>query len=74
MKSKELDIAVDWVAKEAWNPGIYDADCFLFQDPKSFLLGKLNRFKPFVLALMKLYGLKSVVSSRQERIHASSTH
>ena len=35
----EVDsIAIEWAAKEGWNPGIYDADCFYSADPKGFLL------------------------------------
>jgi len=39
---KELDIAVEWAAKEGWNPGLYDADSFYATDPKGFFLGFLN--------------------------------
>jgi GNAT superfamily N-acetyltransferase len=42
MRRKELDIAVSWAAKEGWNPGIYDADCFWTQDSKGFFIGLLN--------------------------------
>jgi len=39
---KELDIPVEWAAKEGWNPGLYDADAFYKTDPKGFFLGFLN--------------------------------
>ncbi len=42
MTRKDLDIAVDWAAKEGWNPGIYDTDVFYATDPKGFLLGFLG--------------------------------
>lgn len=42
MSKEELNIAVDWAAKEGWNPGIYDADCFYNTDPKGFFIGLLN--------------------------------
>lgn len=36
----EVDsIAIEWAAKEGWNPGIYDADCFYSADPKGFFAG-----------------------------------
>src|SRR3989344_297741 len=39
---KELDIMVEWAAKEGWNPGLYDADAFYATDPKGFLIGFLD--------------------------------
>jgi len=39
---EELDISVEWAAKEGWNPGLHDADAFYKTDPKGFLLGFLN--------------------------------
>ncbi|MEP9350194.1 GNAT family N-acetyltransferase [Xanthobacter sp. KR7-225] len=33
----EVERAVDWAAREAWNPGLADADAFLAQDPTGFL-------------------------------------
>ena len=42
MSAAELDIAVDWAAKEGWNPGLADATCFRAQDPGGFLLGALD--------------------------------
>jgi RimJ/RimL family protein N-acetyltransferase len=35
-------IAVEWAAKEGWNPGIYDAPCFYAADPKGFFAGFLG--------------------------------
>lgn len=42
MSRKEIDIAVDWAAKEGWNPGLYDADCYYSADPNGFLIGLLD--------------------------------
>lgn len=39
---KELDVIIQWAAKEGWNPGLYDADAFYATDPKGFLLGFLD--------------------------------
>lgn len=42
MTRDELDLAIDWAAREGWNPGIADADCFFAADPAGFLVGRLN--------------------------------
>src|SRR3990167_11262445 len=39
---KELDIMVEWAAKEGWNPGLYDADAFYATDPQGFFMGFLD--------------------------------
>ncbi|HET9171542.1 MAG TPA: GNAT family N-acetyltransferase [Actinospica sp.] len=38
----EWDQVVLWAAKEGWNPGRHDAEHFLMQDPRGFLLGRLD--------------------------------
>jgi GNAT superfamily N-acetyltransferase len=38
----EWDQVVLWAAKEGWNPGRYDAEHFVMQDPRGFLLGRLD--------------------------------
>ncbi len=38
---QELDIAVEWAAREGWNPGLADAECFWRQDPQGFFGGFL---------------------------------
>ncbi|WP_254977574.1 GNAT family N-acetyltransferase [Cyanobium sp. ATX 6A2] len=42
MNRKEIDIAIEWAAKEGWNPGIRDADCYCQADPNGFLIGLLG--------------------------------
>jgi len=42
MDRKEIDIAVEWAAKEGWNPGLHDADCYYSADPNGFLIGLLG--------------------------------
>ncbi len=42
MTRTELNLAVDWAAKEGWNPGLYDADSFYQTDPQGFLIACLN--------------------------------
>ncbi|MBR7826889.1 GNAT family N-acetyltransferase [Actinospica sp. MGRD01-02] len=38
----EWDQVVLWAAKEGWNPGRHDSEHFLMQDPRGFLLGRLD--------------------------------
>lgn len=42
MTRAELDYAVDWAAREGWNPGLHDADCFYAADPGGFFIGLLG--------------------------------
>src|SRR3989344_8333938 len=42
MRRKELDIAIEWAAKEGWNPGLYDAECFFNIDASGFFIGILH--------------------------------
>lgn len=42
MRRDELDFAIELAAKEGWNPGIYDANCFYNVDPDGFLIGLLD--------------------------------
>jgi GNAT superfamily N-acetyltransferase len=42
MERSELDIAIEWAAREGWNPGLYDRDCFYAADAGGFLVGLLD--------------------------------
>ncbi len=42
MSRQEVDIAVEWAAREGWNPGLHDAACFHAADPEGFLVGMLG--------------------------------
>lgn len=42
MTKNEIKLAVDWAAREGWNPGLHDADCFHAIDPNGFFKGELN--------------------------------
>ena len=42
MTRPEIDTAVEWAAKEGWNPGWQDADSFYAADPNGFLIGLLD--------------------------------
>ena len=40
MSRTELDVAVEWAAREGWNPGLHDAGCFYATDPNGFFLSE----------------------------------
>ncbi|MFA6358650.1 MAG: GNAT family N-acetyltransferase [Candidatus Omnitrophota bacterium] len=42
MRKDELCIAIDWAAKEGWNPGLKDDECFYAADPNGFFIGLLG--------------------------------
>lgn len=42
MSRAELDIALDWAAREGWNPGLQDGDSYFAADPHGFLLGRVG--------------------------------
>lgn len=42
MERAEIDYAVEWAAREGWNPGRHDAECFYAADREGFLLGSLD--------------------------------
>jgi len=42
MKREDLDIAIDWAAKEGWNPGKFDTDSFWETDPEGFYIGLIG--------------------------------
>jgi GNAT superfamily N-acetyltransferase len=42
MRLDEISLAVDWAAREGWNPGLADAACFASVDPEGFLIAELD--------------------------------
>jgi hypothetical protein len=42
MTRAELDVVVEWAAREGWNPGLRDADAFYAADPSGFYVGVLD--------------------------------
>jgi ribosomal protein S18 acetylase RimI-like enzyme len=38
MTRDELDVAIEWAAKEGWNPGLDDAQVFFDSDPEGFFV------------------------------------
>lgn len=39
----QLEIMIEWAAKEGWNPGLFDGDSFYAIDNKGFLIGFLDK-------------------------------
>src|SRR5436190_694866 len=42
MRAEEIAIAIDWAAKEGWNPGHADAACFIEADARGFFIGEID--------------------------------
>jgi len=42
MTRGDMEFAVEWAAREGWNPGLCDAECFYNTDPGGFLIGELK--------------------------------
>ena len=53
MDRAEVDIAIEWAAKEGWNPGIHDADCYFAADSSGFLIGMLGDEPIATISVMK---------------------
>ena len=56
MSRKEIDIAIEWAAKEGWNPGLHDADCYHTADPNGFLIGLIDDEPIATISVIK-YGM-----------------
>jgi GNAT superfamily N-acetyltransferase len=39
---EEMSLPIEWAAREGWNPGWHDAECFHAADPDGFLVGELD--------------------------------
>jgi GNAT superfamily N-acetyltransferase len=42
MTRSEVDVLVEWAAREGWNPGIHDAELFWATDPAAFIAADLE--------------------------------
>ena len=51
----EVDIAIEWAAKEGWNPGLHDTDCYYSADPNGFLIGLIGNEPVATISAIK-YG------------------
>lgn len=41
LRPGEVALAVEWAAREGWNPGLRDAECLVRADPDGFFVGEL---------------------------------
>ena len=55
MRRDELNTALQWAAREGWNPGLHDVACFHAADPQGFLVGLLKD-KPIASISVVRYG------------------
>lgn len=55
MRRKEISLAIDWAAREGWNPGIEDHAAFAAADPGGFLIGTINEQPAAVISAVR-YG------------------
>jgi len=55
MRPDEIGVAIDWAAKEGWNPGLDDLAPFAAADPGAFLIGLLGE-KPVASISAVRYG------------------
>jgi GNAT superfamily N-acetyltransferase len=46
MKRNEMDFGIQLAAKEGWNPGLHDAECFYRTHPNGFFIGLLDENQP----------------------------
>ena len=42
MRPEEIALAIEWAAREGWNPGLSDAECFAVVDPQGLLIALVN--------------------------------
>ncbi|MDP1981954.1 MAG: GNAT family N-acetyltransferase, partial [Sulfuritalea sp.] len=42
MSREEFSLAIDWAAREGWNPGLHDAAPFWAADPGGYLIGLVD--------------------------------
>jgi GNAT superfamily N-acetyltransferase len=55
MTRADLDVALEWAAREGWNPGLSDAEAFWAADPEGFLVGRVNGRMVAVISVVQ-YG------------------
>ncbi len=41
MRREEVALAIEWAAREGWNPGLHDAACFFEADREGFLIAEI---------------------------------
>ena len=78
MTRDELDIVVEWAAREGWNPGLDDADVFWATDPEGFVAAEIGGELiggGSIVAYGKKYGFMGFFIMRPEyRRHGLGDH
>lgn len=73
MSREEVGVALEWAAREGWNPGVNDAECFYAADAGGFLVGELGGEPVAVISAVRygagfgFLGLYIVKSSQRGR-------
>jgi GNAT superfamily N-acetyltransferase len=52
LRQDEIRLAVEWAAKEGWNPGLRDDACFGTVDPQGFLVAELDGAPAAVISVV----------------------
>ena len=52
LQQEEIRLAVEWAAKEGWNPGLRDDSCFGTVDPEGFLVAELDGAPAAVISVV----------------------
>lgn len=52
---RAVDVAIDWAAREGWNPGLHDAAAFGAADPTGFFVGEIDGAPAATISVVK-YG------------------
>ena len=42
MGAGEMALAIEWAAREGWNPGLHDGACFFETDPEGFFIAEMD--------------------------------
>ena len=69
MSRRELDVLVEWAAREGWNPGLDDAEVFWNFDPDGFVAAEINGEMiggGSIVAYGKHYGFMGFFSMRPD--------
>lgn len=53
MRRNEVGVAIDWAAREGWNPGLHDAACFAAAESDGFFVGELDGATVAVISAVK---------------------
>ena len=53
MRRDQVGVAIDWAAREGWNPGLHDAACFAAAESDGFFVGELDGAAVAVISAVK---------------------